>query len=56
MNDWTNPISCLPGFQIFVGWLLFGALRPVRDFYIVQRLYFSRMDDGSRGGEGWGTF
>lgn len=49
MNDWTNPISWLPGLLIFVGWLLFGAMRPVRDFYIVQRLYFGRMDDGSRG-------
>jgi hypothetical protein len=36
MSEWTVLL-------LFVAWLLYGALRPVRDYYVLQRLYFDRL-------------
>ena len=43
-GSWTESLLAIPAF-----WLIYTVLRPVRDFYVVQRLYFDRFTS-RRGG------
>ena len=43
MSEWTNPLIGMGVFLLLAAWFLYGALRPVRDYYVLQRLYFERL-------------
>ncbi len=36
-SDWS------PTFLLLLAWLLYERLRPVKDYYVIQRLYFVRL-------------
>lgn len=43
MAEWIDPRNWTAAFLLFVACLLYEALRPIRDRYIVQRRYFDRI-------------
>jgi hypothetical protein len=43
MTEWGNPWNLAGVFLLFVAWLLYEAVRPVKDFYVLERLYFVRL-------------
>lgn len=45
MSEWvnTNPRDWALTFLLLLAWLLYNALRPVKDYYVLQRLYFDRL-------------
>jgi hypothetical protein len=44
MGEWANPWAWMGGtFLLFIGWLLYDVMRPVKDYYVLQRHYFDRL-------------
>jgi hypothetical protein len=43
MSDWGNPWNWMGAFVLVVGWLFYDAMRPVKDYYVLQRRYFERL-------------
>jgi hypothetical protein len=44
MSLWTTPLSWAGILLIFVAWFLHGALRPVRDYYVLKGQFFHVLD------------
>jgi hypothetical protein len=43
MADWMNPWILAAVVLLFAAWLLYDAMRPVKDYYVLQRHYFDRI-------------
>jgi hypothetical protein len=44
-SEWTNLWNWAAAALLFVAWFLYGVTRPVKDYYVLQRLYFDRLNE-----------
>jgi len=42
-GEWTNLWDWAAALVLLAAWLLYSVLRPVRDYYVLQRFYFDRI-------------
>ncbi|MGD0102515.1 MAG: hypothetical protein ABSC06_00580 [Rhodopila sp.] len=45
MNEWTISSGLASASLLAAAWLLHRALRPLKDYYVLQRLYFERLHE-----------
>ncbi len=48
MIEWVHPWNWAAIFLLGTIWYFYDGFRPVRDFYVVQRLYFNRVSGQRR--------
>jgi len=45
MNELTISLGLASACLLAVAWLLYRALRPLKDYYVLERLYFERLHE-----------